>query len=126
MRIVGSGEDDVARLIYDTYKRRGWQASYVGRERWAKIIEAAILAKPGPAPAVALDSWSTAEMKQEWRAGTKKVLQSRYGIDPLTIMLISVAIRVAVELVIWWLNNRTNKLERAKRMREYLCQTSPR
>jgi len=115
-------KEDLAYCHAETYAQGGWRAKSLGKEKWSDLINAVILEQPDSP--LGFHYWKIKESFQKpWAKRVKKRCKE-YGFDPLTLFLISIAIRIAIELVIWWLNNRDepslSATKKARQMKEYL------
>lgn len=95
------GQADLASAVFDTWQRSGWRGTAMGRDRWTMLLAAAIRAAPQ------YRELFSRRYHHEWKERTRDVLRDDYGIDPFTIALIMLAARLAIELLIWWLENRS-------------------
>ncbi len=97
-----------ANMIYETFGRSGWRGGTIGRERWGKIVLCAL----AEAPTV---SGSCSNINHgdipAWSRRTKVLFAERYGSIIATI-LISIAVRIVIEMIIaWWKNRDTPALK---------------
>ncbi len=81
--------------------------STLGMRQWRKLLVCALAESPDD-----VDDLSEEDLK-EWVHRTKVTRKQRYGFDPLTWLLISIVVRIAIELIILWLKNRSEDDRRA-------------
>ncbi len=99
------GDVMVEKCTGDTWYggRSSWERGKMGtfgRRQWQKLILCALAESPAD-----IDDLDDADMAA-WAARTKVTRKQRYGFDPITWILISIVVRIAVELILKWLENR--------------------
>lgn len=109
---------DLLAIVNDTHRAGGWRARALG-DHWPRLVEVALRELPAELefeharlgdPAVR-SQWAT-RIKTRWK-------NDGFGIDPLTLLLISIAAKLIVELILRWLNNR-GRYSQGRRLREFL------
>lgn len=108
-----SAKEDFNLLCSGTYAEGGWRAKLLG-DTWIDLIEYILLEQPKRTYLLTNKKLQKAWKKRVWA----KVMD--HGFDPITIFLISLVLRLAIELVIWWLKNRGWPHKRATRLKEFI------